>query len=140
MPWQADSFWSRMMPRSSAEWPGLVHALAFQPNSHVLAMAGDDAMIRLWDVDAERLTSILAGHVARITCLAWCPDGTGIASGIEDRTVRIWDVQRGKMVGSPLEFDNPIAHIGWSSQQEFVAISTADRVYVRDVAKVRTGA
>ena len=67
--------WTPMRPR------GVVHALAFQPNCHLLAMGGDDAMIRLWDVDAEKLVAILAGHAARITCLGlvsrWSPHRFG---------------------------------------------------------------
>lgn len=114
---------------------GVVHALAFQPNSHVLAMGGDDAMIRLLDVDSDQPPRLLVGHAARITCLAWSPDGTRIASGSDDQTVRIWDAHKCKLVAAPIPFTNPVIRIAWSERQELIAISTSDGVYVWDLSK-----
>ena len=113
---------------------GVVHALAFQPNSHLLAMAGDDAMIRILDVDSNQLVGWLAGHAARITSLCWSPDGTRIASGSEDQTVRIWDVQKGKLAARPIDLGKPIAKVAWSNHDELLAIGTASgEVCVWDV-------
>src|SRR5262245_8145891 len=39
--------------------------------------------------------TVLKGHEAIITCLAYSPDGTLLASGSKDGYVRIWDLKTG---------------------------------------------
>jgi WD40 repeat protein len=39
-----------------------------------------------------------AGHLTRVTCLAFSPDGRRLLSGSEDRTLLVWDLASGEIV------------------------------------------
>ncbi|KAI6198331.1 Notchless-like protein 1 [Aphelenchoides fujianensis] len=71
-----------------------INALAWAPlhesvDCRLLASAGKDATIRVWDTTLYQTVRILSGHTASVTCLRW--GGCGfIYSGSQDRTVRAW--------------------------------------------------
>jgi WD40 repeat protein len=70
-------------------WP--VNALAFVPNSSLLAVGGHDCTILLWDTSGDAF-DILGRHTDWVRCLAFSPDGRTLASGGDDLVVRLWDV------------------------------------------------
>jgi len=70
----------------------VTRCLAFSPDGGVLAWAGTDREIRLWDLAARREGGTLIGHKDTVVSLAFTPDGRTLASGSWDRTVRLWHV------------------------------------------------
>ncbi len=64
----------------------------------VLASAGDDNTIRLWDPDSGTQTHLLAGHTQWVYSVAFSPDGTRLASAGADGTVRLWDTDSGALL------------------------------------------
>ncbi|EQB77562.1 Coronin 7 (WD-repeat tumor rejection antigen)-like protein [Camelus ferus] len=78
--------------------------LAWDPfDPHRLAVAGEDARIRLWRVPPEGLKevltipeAVLTGHTEKIYSLRFHPLAADVlASSSYDLTVRIWDLQAG---------------------------------------------
>jgi WD40 repeat protein len=74
----------------------VVRALALAPDGKLLASAGDDLAIQLWDTASAKPLTKLTGHADWLLCLAFSPDGKLLASGGYDGTVRVWDVAAGK--------------------------------------------
>src|SRR4029077_158725 len=62
------------------------------------ASAGQDRVIRIWDVPRGAEIARLTGHGASVVDVAWSPDGRRLASAGMDRAVRIWDVANGRCV------------------------------------------
>ena len=75
-----------------------VRAVAFSPGRRLIATAGNDGAVRLWDVAGGREVRCLQGHTNRAKSVAFSPDGRRIASAGEDGTVRLWDIAGGTEV------------------------------------------
>ncbi|GAB1690727.1 hypothetical protein [Krasilnikovia sp. M28-CT-15] len=70
----------------------------------VMASAGDDRIVRLWDLTSrEPSHAPLVGHEARIAVVGWVTvDGTPrVVSGCNDGTVRIWNAEKNPPAEAP---------------------------------------
>jgi WD40 repeat protein len=72
---------------------GCILCLAFSPDGRLLASAGFDGTIKVWEVEAAREAFTLPGHAKAVTSLAFSPDGRLLASGGFDTVVKVWDVR-----------------------------------------------
>lgn len=79
---------------------GRVYSLAFSPDGRMLASAGSDSTIKLWDTSRGLLIRTLSGHLDAVRAVAFSPDGKSLVSGGQDHTIRIWDIDTGRVVKS----------------------------------------
>jgi WD40 repeat protein len=84
---------------------GAVTTIAFSPNGQLLASAGEDRSIRLWDTQTWNCRQVLPGHSWQVSALAFMPNGKVLLSGSWDKTVKFWQLATGK------EFDVINAHV-----------------------------
>jgi hypothetical protein len=107
---------------------GPVTAVAFSPTADVLATAGADKTVRLWDaVTGQPRGRPLRGHEEAVQAVAFSPDGTLLASASADRTVQLWRVATGEPQGERLRgHTNWVNGVAFSPDGSLLATAGAD--------------
>jgi hypothetical protein len=91
---------------------GVVARVAFSPDSKVLATAGSDGAVKLWETATGKEVGELRGPAVSVDALAFSFDGRTIATAGRDFLVRLWDVP-GRKVRATLAGHG--GRIGWAS-------------------------
>ena len=112
--------------------------MAFRPDGRVLAVAGDDHTVGLWDLRTRTILITLHGHTDAVTGVAFSRDGWRLASASLDETIKVWDAT-GDRVTTPL-LDRPewyvqVRCLAFSRDGRWLASATVDRaVRIWDVS------
>ncbi|CAD8182857.1 unnamed protein product [Paramecium octaurelia] len=77
---------------------GLVRSVCFSDENRLMS-AGQDAVIKIWDVETQKCIRNLEGHTQTIYCLQTAGDGSYQVSCGMDRTLRIWDQRASRAQG-----------------------------------------
>jgi WD40 repeat protein len=77
---------------------GYIDSIIFSPNGKMLASAGEDRTIHLWDVVTGKEIKTLTGHTNRIRSISFSLNGQILASSGWDKTIKLWDVTTGKEI------------------------------------------
>ncbi|XP_044038262.1 coronin-7 isoform X2 [Siniperca chuatsi] len=109
-------------------------------DTHRLAVAGDDAKIRVWQVPEgglkETLTEpelILQGHTEKIYSIKFHPLASGLlVSSSYDLTVRLWNLEAGEQVKLLTGHQDQVFGMAWSPDGKLLATVCKDgkvRIY-----------
>ncbi|WP_162914660.1 WD40 repeat domain-containing protein [Desertibaculum subflavum] len=108
-------------PEVRAVPPGAaVVALAFAPQGDLLAAAGRDGAVRIWDPREGQHLRALRDGAAAPYALAFAPDGVRLAASYNDQTIRIWNIEKGAVV----------RRIAGQLTQSLVFLAEADRLAI----------
>lgn len=106
-----------------------VDTVAWSPNGKLIASAGQDHVVRIWNAATGATVITYHGHTSavKISAVTWSPDGARIASADDvSSTVHIWDVFTGEDV---LLYQTPsptVNAVAWSPDGTHIASASYD--------------
>jgi WD40 repeat protein len=113
-----------------------VNAVAFSPDSKLLASGSAHAAVGLWRVEDSELLHGLVWHAGSVNTVAFSPDGKQLASGSEDRTVRLWRVEDGAHLGVLEEHKNRVNAVAFSPDGKLLASGSGGRIRNDDTVRL----
>jgi hypothetical protein len=120
LPWQK----ATVQPISTAS--SEVQAIAFRPDSQILAGGSSDGKIRLWDTKKRRLVQTLNGHLSRVWSVGFSQDGKFLSSGSSDKTVNLWSLSTNKLLYSFKGHNNTVWSTAFTSDGRWLASGSED--------------
>ena len=104
-----------------------INAVAFSPDGRILASAGVDQTIKLWDVASGSELRSLRGHTSAVQALAFSADGRLLASGGTDAAIKIWEVDTGSVVRTLEGHQLTVTSVAFSSDDLTLASGAMDQ-------------
>jgi len=117
--------YTRINTSSAAKHTRALYAIGFHPDGSLVASAGLDAVVRLWDVRTGRAVQAFQGHVKQVLGLDFHPLGTTLASGSDDHTVRLWDLRKKKALYTLPAHSSLISHVRYEPGAGSFLLSTS---------------
>lgn len=108
----------------TASWQAhtdLIFDLALTPDGSLLASAGGDGLVKLWDVASQTEKGRLEGHTTQVLSLAFEADGARLVTGGADQQVKVWDVKSGERVATLGRHSHGVAAVAWNAKGELFA-------------------
>jgi WD40 repeat protein len=93
----------------------------------LLASAGDDGTVKLWDTATGECVQVLKGHSDRVWSLAASLTGEILISSSDDRAIKIWDINTGKCLKTLQGHQNRIWSVALSPDGQTLASGSNDR-------------
>ena len=76
----------------------IVKCLDLGQNGQLLALGGDDHIVRLWSVQDERFVALLRDHREAIRGVAFSPNAARLATIAHDGQIHFWNVQDSRRI------------------------------------------
>jgi len=80
--------------RDLLETTDSVFAVTFSPDNKLVAAAGADRAVRIWEVESGKQVALIEDHADWILDLSFSPDSKRLASASRDKTAKVFDVAK----------------------------------------------
>jgi hypothetical protein len=107
--------------------PTIIYAMNFSPDEKTLATAGEDATLKLWNLETGREILTLKGHDGSLTTTAFSPDGKSLVTASYDKTIKLWNVETGQEIRTLKGHTDIINSAVFSSDGKYILTASEDK-------------
>jgi WD40 repeat protein len=105
---------------------GRVYTVAFSPDSKILASAGQDNNIKLWDVKEGLEIDTLYGHSSAIKSIVISPNAETIASSDGHGLIKFWNLKTRREIRTIKASELPINSLAFSPDSQMLVSGSDD--------------
>ncbi|SNX83859.1 related to WD40 repeat protein CreC [Melanopsichium pennsylvanicum] len=106
--------WSRLNPVS--HWSvckSRITDFAFCPDHSHVAIVAEDGILRIADINSERLLDTFESYFGGFNCAVWSPDGKFVLTGGQDDLVSVWAPREGRIVARCQGHTSFVTGLAW---------------------------
>jgi len=104
-----------------------VRTIHFSPDGTLLASAGADELVNIWDV--ERGTSLIGAgkNTGIIYCVRFSPDGAYVATGTQKNSIQLWNVKSGECYKQFYGHSGSVLSVAFSPDGKYILSGSEDK-------------
>jgi WD40 repeat protein len=105
----------------------VVYAVAFSRDGKLLAFAGANSKLVVWDVRRRARQSLLKSTVGTVKSISFSPDGRLLAFGGEDASIVLWSVAQEKVVRTLTAHSDVVQALAFNTTGTILASASSDK-------------
>ena len=105
-----------------------VTCIALSLDANIIASAGEDAVIQVWNIAEQKRIADIEGHQDQVRSIALTTDAKFLISGSRDGSVKVWNIASGQCVRTFGERVMTMTKIALNPQGRVVAIADGSGV------------
>lgn len=103
-----------------------INCVSFSPDGKTLA-SGDDKIIRLWDLNTQKVLATLSEHSQAVKSVAYSSDGKILATASDDQTIKLWDLNQFQEICTLVGHSHAVKSVAFSPDGQILASGSWDK-------------